>query len=299
MRIMLRMKKNVPHLSLAVVGAGAVGGSLASAFFAAGRIIDAVFDVDEKAGRSIAERTKASWFRALSGAVARSDIVLVAVPDGKIESVAIQASRLRADLSHQVWLHLSGALSPLVLSPLEDRVSGIGAFHPACAFPKGEITRLRPGTCFGVDGSRTALAVAELLAADLKGRAVHIEAAVRPLYPAAVLSSNAVLAAVAEARRVLIDVGVDGAVAESLCVSLATSALQNAEMSGLDAALTGPVARGDTDLIRRHLQSLVQSPSALSVYREMSLSIVRLAREARCADEAALDSIEDLLKSDP
>jgi predicted short-subunit dehydrogenase-like oxidoreductase (DUF2520 family) len=296
---MLETKKAPREMSLSLIGAGSVGGSLIWALSRAGRQIDVVCDTNENTGRSIAQKVGAAFSQKLSVEIGHSDVVLVAVPDTEIESTAREAASLSASMSHQVWLHVSGALPASVLAPLEGKVKGLGSFHPAHVFPKGKITTLLQGTCFGVDGSEAALEIAEHLAEDLNGRSVKVDAKIRALYhAAAVLSSNAVLAVLAEARRALVAVGIDKAIAETLCVTLASSAVQHATLEGLNVALTGPVQRGDADMVLCHLRALATVPSTLSIYREMSRSIVRLANDAGRTDPDSLLCIERLLTSD-
>jgi predicted short-subunit dehydrogenase-like oxidoreductase (DUF2520 family) len=76
---------------------------------------------------------------------------------------------------------------------------------------------------------------------------------------------------------------------------LVRGTLDNLEHLGVPAALTGPVARGDTDTVRLHLARL--SPDDRTLYCALGLEVLRLARQAGL-DEQKADEIADLLGSD-
>ncbi len=281
--------------SLSVVGAGAVGSSLAEALFCAGLGVDLVVDPVSTAGRSAASRTAAAHAAALDERIAASAVVLVAVPDRYIGEVARAGATLDADLSHQVWLHTAGALPASALSPVASRASGIGGFHPAWAFPKGRVTPLPPGTAFAVDGDEPAIEAAGRLASALGGHTVRVPASVRPLYHGmCVLASNALIGLIAEAAMTLSSAGISGADAERLLVTLAGGAVSEAAASGLGASLTGPVQRGDAETVSRHLRALEAHPDTAALYRAATRAVIRAAR-AGGTDHGALDRIKAVI----
>ena len=78
--------------------------------------------------------------------------------------------------------------------------------------------------------------------------------------------------------RALEQAGVPKATARHALVALAKGALGNAEALGADAALTGPVVRGDKASIARHLAALdAFSPVDRRFYWEVVKALIRLA----------------------
>jgi predicted short-subunit dehydrogenase-like oxidoreductase (DUF2520 family) len=293
------MQDEAQGFSVSIVGAGAAGASAAAALFAARKTIDVIIDKDLSKAAAAARTVGASFSDKLSEDIAESDIVLAAVPDTQIEVCAAEAARLKVCLTHQVWLHLSGALPPSALDALKGKVAGLGAFHPARAFPQNRVTRILPDTCFGVDGDAVALRAARRLAEDLGGRAVRVPAEIRPLYHAAcVLASNAVLGLVAEAKNILVSGGIDEDDAQSILLPLADGALKHAFEQGLAAALTGPIQRGDTQTAARHLTALQPMKNARDLYKASARAIVDLARTAGRTAPEKLSRIEALLNED-
>ena len=86
---------------------------------------------------------------------------------------------------------------------------------------------------------------------------VAIPSASKAVYHAAgVFGSNYVVALLGVARRLLKQAGVPPAVAEPALLSLLRGAVDNIASSGIERALTGPVARADTETIKRHVAAL-------------------------------------------
>lgn len=293
------MQNKTRNFSVGLIGAGAAGASTAAALSAAEITVDVIIDRDLSKAEAAARKSGASFFDSISKDISKSDIVLVATPDTQIEACAAEAKKLDVRLTHQVWLHLSGALPPSALDELKGKVAGLGAFHPARAFPPNRVTPILPNTCFGVDGDAIALSAAHRLAEDLGGRAVRISAEIRPLYHAAcVLASNSILGLVAEAKNILVSGGIDADAAQSILLPLADGALKHAFEQGLAEALTGPIQRGDVQTAARHLAALQPMNTARELYKTSARSIVRLARASNRTSAEALCRIEALLNED-
>jgi len=65
-------------------------------------------------------------------------------------------------------------------------------------------------------------------------------------------------------------------------------------------ALTGPVARGDADVVRRHLEALDASdPRIAAIYRDLGAVTAELALALGEADPEALQRIRELLYRPP
>jgi predicted short-subunit dehydrogenase-like oxidoreductase (DUF2520 family) len=73
--------------------------------------------------------------------------------------------------------------------------------------------------------------------------------------------------------------------------------LNNISSVGIPECLTGPIARGDTGTINKHISALEQSSSeALSAYLEMALQTIPVALEKGKIDNKTADTLKTLLK---
>ncbi|OBB05415.1 oxidoreductase, partial [Mycobacteriaceae bacterium 1482268.1] len=194
--------------------------------------------------------------------------------------------------------HTSGANGIAVLSPLTDQGCIPLAIHPAMTFTGADedIARL-PDTCFGITAADdVGYAIAQSLVLEIGGEPFRVREDARTLYHAALAhASNHVVTVVLDAVEALRAalwgqellgqelVGDDpGGISERVVGPLARASLENALARG-QAALTGPVARGDAPAVADHLSALAEVNSELAhAYRANSL---RTAQRAHAPDE--------------
>lgn len=225
--------------------------------------------------------------------LAEADVIILAVPDDAVPSVASELSASRWVTEPQVVLHLSGALDREALSPLEPSGAALGSLHPlqTLSDPATAPERLR-GAVATVEGDPRAVEAAAALARGAGMEPVHISAEDKPRYhAAAVVASNFVVALAGVAQRLFMDAGVPDDAARKALAALMAGALENVRVAGPGAALTGPVARGDVETIRRHLEVLRGADAEL--YRTLSraaLDLAQLDPERRRAIQTLLGS---------
>ena len=254
-------------LRVGVVGAGRVGAVLAAALRAAGH------DVVAAAGESDASRSRIADLlpgvrHAKPTAVARAcDLLLLTVPDDMLANVAKMLSDSGALRPGQYVVHTSGRHGLGVLRPRRPggRPRGGDAprddvhRHRARPRPPARL-RLRPDR----RGSRRR-PFAEDLVADLGGRPMWVPEEMRTLYHAGLAhGANHLVTLVTQAMEMLAAAGADDPA--GTLRPLLTAALDNALEQG-DAALTGPIVRGDVNTVRAHLADIAaNAPHTLPSY---------------------------------
>lgn len=277
---------------IGVIGAGRLGSALAHALLAAGRPLDAV-----------ASRTRASADELASGLpfvaaveidelVGSSDVVFLAVPDDVIEEVAGSI----AWRPEQAVVHLSGGSGLSVLAAVTEAGGVAGCLHPLQTFPGDETpaaARARfAGVACGIEAPAPLDAVLAGIVEALGGTSFRLEGVDRAAYhAAAVFVSNDVVAAMAAATRAWSLAGLpEGEAQGALSALLSASAAAIAERP-LTEALTGPVARGDVETVRRHLAALESEPELLALYRGLGAELLRLELGLDDAASAALGEL--------
>lgn len=112
--------------------------------------------------------------------------------------------------------------------------------------------------------------------------------------------ANYLVTLVAQAAQILAAAGVEDT--DRLLRPLLGAALDNALRNG-DAALTGPVARGDAGTVAEHLQVLErESPDVREVYRvlaEATLTRAERGRRLSAADAHGIRQVLDPQKETP
>jgi predicted short-subunit dehydrogenase-like oxidoreductase (DUF2520 family) len=256
--------------SIGVIGAGRVGAVLAAALRSAGHRIVAV------AGETAGSRTRAETILpgvpvAKPTAVARScDVLLLTVPDDALDNVVRMLVASGAIRSGQLVIHSSGRHGMAVLQPALDVGARGIAMHPAMTFTGTELDLDHLSGCaWGVTCGEGQRRLAEDLIRDLEGRPVWVEESNRATYHAALAhGANHLVTLVSQAMDLLRDAGSTDPAATLR--PLLTAALDNVLEYG-DAALTGPIVRGDVQTVVEHLRSLADSPpSTLESYVAMA-----------------------------
>ncbi|MCI2238909.1 DUF2520 domain-containing protein [Paenibacillus sp. TRM 82003] len=242
------------RLDVAVVGAGRVGPVLGAALRAAGHRVTGI----AARTRDAAERVEAllpgvPWVDPADAFAA--DLVLLAVPDDALAPlVAELAPRARPG---QLVAHTCGLHGTAVLEPVTAAGAMPAALHPAMTFTGTslDLGRLR-GAVVAVTVPPLLLPIADALVREWGAVPVPVAEEDRPVYHAALAhGANHLVTLVAQALDAAREAVGDAA--PDVLRPLLAAALDNALGAG-DAALTGPVARGDAGTVAAHLRVLTE-----------------------------------------
>ena len=250
--------------TLAVVGRGRVGGSIAKAAELAGIEV-------RLAGRDD-----------LLEACRDATVVLLCVPDSAISDVS---SEIAAAQPPTLIGHVSGASTLDVLAGATDRGSVAFSLHPLQTFADDATpTEGTPAAIAGKDES--ALAFARALAEALGMRPFEVPEENRAAYhAAAAMASNLLIALEESAAELLRRAGVTDS--RELLTPLVLRTAANWAESGPEA-LTGPIARGDHATVERHRAALADvAPELLPGYD----ALASRAREVAAASTRASEEV--------
>jgi predicted short-subunit dehydrogenase-like oxidoreductase (DUF2520 family) len=224
-------------------------------------------------------------------------VVILAVRDDAITPLATSLAMARAVTEHHVVLHLSGSQGQEALGPLVTSRAALGSFHPLQTIVEPELApaRLR-GAWAAVEGMPRAVETGERLATDLGMRPFRIATKSKPIYHAgAVFASNYLVVVEAVAQRLLRHAGLSDADAWAALKPLVEGTFENLSRHEPREALTGPVVRGDTATIVRHLESLAVDDAKL--YRALGRAALELAQK-QGMDQATAEKVAEALATD-
>lgn len=283
------------RLRVGVVGAGRVGAVLGAALSAAGHPVVAVSAVSAASRQRAAALLPEVAVRPVPDVVAAADLALLAVPDDVLPGLVAGLAATGAIRPGQLVAHPSGRYGADVLAPALRAGALPLALHPAMTFTgtSVDLSRLR-GAAFGVTAPGPLRPIAEALVLEMGGEPVSVPEESRALYHAALAAgANHLVTLVAQARDLLAAAGV--ADPARLLGPLLAAALDNALHQG-DAALTGPVARGDAGTVAAHLAALAAAyPEAVPAYVALArLTADRALAAGRLAPTAAASLLEVL-----
>jgi predicted short-subunit dehydrogenase-like oxidoreductase (DUF2520 family) len=296
------------RLSVGIVSAGRVGAALGSALERAGHVVVACNAVSRASRERARRRLPDTAILPVHEVAARGELLLLAVPDAELASVVSGLAATGVVRPGTIVAHTSGANGVGVLTPLTEQGCLPLAIHPAMTFTGSDedLDRL-PDSCFGITASdEVGYAIGQSLVLEIGGEPFRVREDARTLYHAALAhASNHVVTVVADALEALrgalcgqellgqqlVD-DAPGGIAERVIGPLTRAAVENTLQRG-QAALTGPVARGDADAVAAHLQALSEvDPRLAAAYRANSQ---RTAERAHSPAEvfAALNDSSD------
>lgn len=258
------------RLSVGVVGAGRVGPALARALQQTGHRPVAVSGVSDASRRRAARMLPDVPVVSPAQVLEASDLVLLTVPDDALPSLVEGLAETGAVRPGQLLVHTSGRYGVSVLDPARRAGALPLALHPAMTFTGTEVDVQRLAGCsFGVTAPDELRLAAEALVIEMGGEPEWIAEANRPLYHAALaLGANHLVTLVAQSMELLAKAGVEHP--NRMLGPLLGAALDNALRSG-DAALTGPVARGDAGTVAAHVSELRKhAPGTVAGYLAMA-----------------------------
>ncbi|MEV6571756.1 DUF2520 domain-containing protein [Streptomyces sp. NPDC051577] len=258
------------RLTVGVVGAGRVGPALARALQQAGHRPVAVSGVSEASRRRAARLLPDVPVVPPAEVLERAELVLLTVPDDALPSLVEGLVETGAVRPGRLLVHTSGRYGTAVLDPARRAGALPLALHPVMTFTGTEVDVQRLAGCsFGVTAPDELRLAAEALVIEMGGEPEWIAEESRPLYHAALaLGANHLVTLVAQSMELLRTAGVEHP--DRMLGPLLGAALDNALRSG-DAALTGPVARGDAGTVAAHVAELRRhAPATVAGYLAMA-----------------------------
>ena len=218
---------------------------------------------------------------------------MLAVPDTELAGLVSGLAATAAVRPGTIVVHTSGVNGIGVLAPLTAQGCIPLAIHPAMTFTgaQEDISRLADA-CFGITAAdEVGYAIAQSLVLEIGGEPFRVREDARTLYHAALAhAGNHIITVVADAVEALraalsgnellgqqlVD-DAPGGIAERVIGPLARASLENTLQRG-QAALTGPIARGDARAVAGHLRALeAVDPQLAQAYRVNALRTAQRA----------------------
>jgi predicted short-subunit dehydrogenase-like oxidoreductase (DUF2520 family) len=234
---------------IAVIGVGRVGSSFAAA------------------ANRVGITTRLAGRDGLVDASRRSEVALLCVPDTEIVAACEVAAREVPPLRYVG--HTSGATTLRALDPARSRGAEVFSLHPLQTIPDAD-TDLAGAPSAVAGSSDSAVALARSLSVRVGMRPFGVPEEHRAAYhAAAAMSSNLLVALEESAAELLERAGVDSP-SRKLLAPLVLRTAANWAARGPEA-LTGPIARGDSETVDRHLEALQEvAPELVPVYESLT-----------------------------
>ena len=286
------------RLKVGVISAGRVGSALGAAWERADHVVVACSAISAASRRLAQRRLPDTPVLTVPDVADRAELLLLSVPDAELLGLVNGLAATGAVHRGTIVAHTSGANGVALLAPLTAQGCIPLAIHPAMTFTgtDEDVSRLSEA-CFGITAAdEIGYAIAQALVLEIGGEPFRVDEDARTLYHAALAhGSNHVVTLIADAltalRAALSEQGLlgqesvgdaPGGLAERIIGPLARAALENTLSRG-QAALTGPVARGDAAAVAAHLAALDEVDSELA--QAYCADSLRTAQRAKAPEE--------------
>ena len=282
-------------LEIGFIGAGVVGTALATGLSREGCKVTAVYSRSSASAERLAQSLPGCRvYRSAQEAADAAELIFITTPDDVISRVAHEV-RWRPGKS---VVHCSGAHSLDILAAAKKAGATVGSFHPLQTFAsvKQAIENL-PGSTFALEAQEPLRATLKELASLLQGDWVELKPGDKVLYhTAAVFACNYMVTLVKLAADLWQNLGIPQGQAVKALLPLLHGTINNIGNVGLPGCLTGPISRGDSGTISKHLAALKsRNPSLLAVYKELGLNTIPIALAKGRIDEHKAEELRKLL----
>jgi predicted short-subunit dehydrogenase-like oxidoreductase (DUF2520 family) len=275
-----------------------VGAVLGAALSRAGHHVKAVSAVSEESLARAEAMLPGVPVEPIPEVVAGAHLVVLAVPDDALEELVAGLSTTGTFTPGQLVMHTSGAHGIGVFEAAADSQIVPLALHPAMTFTGTalDLERLHD-CCFGVTTVDLARPLAEALVIEMGGDPVWVPEDQRVTYHAALAhGANHLVTLVAQSMQLLESAGIEDPA--RVLEPLLSAALANVLQKG-DAALTGPVARGDAGTVAGHVAMLRRvAPDIRPTYLALARATAQRALLSGRLRASAADPLLELLAHD-
>ena len=285
--------------SFSIVGCGKVGKALGKFLAAAGYDAVGTASKSRSSAKEAADLLNTGRYSDIPWEITPSaDVVLITTPDGVIADTCHLIAENKGFKPGCVVLHCSGVLPSTILSSAARCGAVTGSMHPLQSFAADDFTR-NPfdGIIIAVEGEPKALTIAAGMAAALGATPLTIQTAAKTLYhAAAVVASNYLVTLLDLAFTLLAEAGISGPTAFNALQPLIHGTLTNIKTIGIPQALTGPIARGDVETIKRHLVEIgSKTPQLIELFKILSFHTIDIAVAKGTLAEADAAALRSLL----
>jgi predicted short-subunit dehydrogenase-like oxidoreductase (DUF2520 family) len=283
-------------LKLGFIGAGTVGTALAVLLSGRGYKITGVSSRSPASAENLAKAVAGCRvFQNSQDLADNTDLVFITTPDDAIARVASQVKWH----SGQSVVHCSGADSTDILEPARKAGAMVGSVHPLQTFAgvRQAIENI-PGSTFAVEAEEPLLSTLKDMTVALGGHWIELKASDKVAYhAAAVMACNYLVTLVKLATDLWQTFSIPPDQATQALLPLIRGTLHNIDTIGIPQCLTGPIARGDTGTIHKHLKALKEkAPALLSTYQELGRQTIPVALAKGRLNESQAGELEQILR---
>ncbi len=284
-----------PFKTVSIIGFGAVGSSLAEYFKDSDSALVSVWDRKTEVCKIRASDKLASAGKNFPESLKElGNTIFICTPDDQIAKVAAKFSDLSGDWSGYNFVHTSGSLSADILSDLKIKGAKTASMHPIQTFPGNKSPDSFKKIWISLQGDDDLLSDLEILISDFESECLRLSGSQKAaMHLAAVFASNYLVTLMSVVEGVAGDNDIDNSI--EILKPIINQTVHNIFESGTSKSLTGPVARGDTETLKKHLKLLGQNSETAELYKQLGLKSVHIAEKSGRITSDKAEKLRELL----
>ena len=242
-----------------IIGAGRLGSAIAQAMTQAGYNFIWVGSKNNDEAGELAEKIGCKNFGTSFASISvKPELIIITVPDSSIAAISSQAVSSGIIGDKTIVLHTSGVHNSDILKDCREAGASVAAFHPCqtVTFSSNPQEVFR-NIIFDMEGDNAACQAGEQIAQKLGAEAIRLDPEARLLtHTAMTILSNYTVSLYEAAENLLESSGIGQENSRKMLNPLLSATVGNIIKLGPHKALTGPVSRGDSETVEKHLKVL-------------------------------------------
>lgn len=253
----MAIEKNVKQKKILIIGAGNVGTSLFRALndkLPGKTLLFGKQDFSHQNNRFINEEDYTDYLN--KEIVNPVESIIICVQDDHIKEAT--RSILLFDLANKNIFHTSGAKGASELNLLKNKNTFVATIYPVQSFAyKFSEPEKWHKIVLAFQGDKKCLPAAEEIAQNLKAKIIILDEDQKmALHVAGVMTSNYLVALLSVAENILAQAGIDDISKNDILRPLLKGVVGNYAKAPANKILSGPIKRGDVNVVLRHIQYL-------------------------------------------
>ncbi|MDD5540093.1 MAG: DUF2520 domain-containing protein [Candidatus Marinimicrobia bacterium] len=272
------MNNQKPQMSFSLFGASRIGIALAYQLHRIGYKPEFVWNRHQpRLNQAIQFVPFANQTTELATACRRlPNLIIIAVADDAIESVATQISQCAEDFSRVMAFHTSGFLNSKALEKLELKGAVTGSLHPVVSVPDVPSgIRLLERCIYTCEGAIKNSLMKLVTAIGAKPYALNRRQK-EIVHLSAVFLNNYIVALVNAIKNLGADHAISPDQVQAILRPISEQGISSGWEKSIAEALTGPLIRGDFKTIEKHLDLLSDNRELKALYQGFIDLILRI-----------------------
>lgn len=286
-------------MKLGFIGAGKVGIAFGIYLYRKGFEIAGYFSRNFESAKRGARLTNSKAFDKIGDLAKGANIIFITTNDDEISKVCNLLVEQDVLTNGQILVHMSGAASSKILKKAKQKGCFVYSLHPLQAF--AEINKAvadLENTVFSIEGDIEKIDMIENILKVTGNKYFKLTSEQKSIYHAsACVVSNYLVALMDYGLSLFESIGIDKGDGYKALYPLIEGTIRNIYNLGTEAALTGPIARGDIETINKHIESLMTIvPDKLETYKTLGLMTLAVAERKKLKSQDKIFMLQNKLK---